>query len=343
MNEKNYFHLSKVEIFVESKFAKIAQLASKWNVNLPLMGEPNSIYPECYEIVEPDTTSTSSSDVIGLKINQNGAFGNSVIQYANAIEIARTAGVKFVQVSAGGLVELNEPLEIAGLTFLPADSQLPTGGSFLKGYFFHAQAPGPSNPVERHNTIKNIVKRLFPSISSLQKPERELSIHIRAGDIFSTWVHPDYVQPPLSFYILLIETLFNQGHADAIKLVFEDRRNPVVDPLEDYLLSRKIPYSCQSGTVVEDINSLINSKHMAFGYGTFGPAVCHFSDEIETVFNFVPDGGQIFPQLPNVRRIYNVIDAERAYMAVGSWRNTPEQRALMVNYPVGNLRVLEEM
>ncbi|WP_430259400.1 discoidin domain-containing protein [Neorhizobium sp. IRS_2294] len=335
LSERNYFHLSQVEVFVETRYSRIVELSAEWRVRLPMSDEPNSLYPESYNIVARH--SDVSPDIIGLKINQHGAFGNCVIQYANAIEIAQKAGLQYIQVAEGGLVSLNEPIAMDGITFLPADAPLPESGAFLRGYFFHTQPDQSRTDENYHRIIRDIVKRLFPSIKSSSKPLDELCIHIRSGDIFSSWVHADYVQPPLAFYKLVIERLLNEGSISRVKLVFEDRQNPVIDALERYLIENQILHCCQSGAVVADINSIVNSRYMAYGYGTFGPAVCHFSDAIDTVFNFVPEGGQFFPALPNVRTIVNVIDGSHEYIKVGDWTNSDLQRHTMLNYPTDKL------
>ncbi|WP_156383052.1 discoidin domain-containing protein [Rhizobium sp. Root483D2] len=336
LSERNYFHLAQVEIFVETKFVRIVELGNEWCVSLPMVNEPNSVYPESYEIVGSKRGAVSDK-VIGLKINQNGAFGNCVIQYANAIELARKAGLHYIQVANGGLIKLEEKLPVDGLTFLPAEEPRPQDGAFLKGYFFHIQPAATRTSEDYHAIIKDVAKKLFPSIVPNKKVSDELCIHIRSGDIFSSWVHADYVQPPLSFYKLLIEKLNGEGVISKVKLVFEDRRNPVVDPLEAYLRDRSIDYTCQSGTVVDDINTIVNAKYMAYGYGTFGQAICHFSDSIDTVFNFVPEGGQLFPQLPNIRRTINIIDQSKEYIKVGEWRNTDDQRNMMVAHSMDKL------
>lgn len=339
LTERNYFHLSQVEIFVETARFRVAEIADQLGVSLPMTHQPGSVYPENYEILLPESR-FAFARLIGLTVNQNGAFGNCVTQYANAIELARRAGLPYVQVAAGGLVQLDAPLGVDGITLLPSDHPRPANGAFLKGYFFHTEPAGNRTNESYHAVISQAVRKIFPAIVSDTKPPRELCIHIRSGDIFSTWVHADYVQPPLAFYKLVIETLRSENAISSVKLVFEDRRNPVIDPLEAFLVENSISYTCQSGSVVEDISAIANSRYMAFGYGTFGPAVCHFSEEIDTVFNFVPEGGQRFPRIPNIRRIIDVVDGSGDYIRVGAWQNSENQRALMVDHPTDKLNML---
>jgi hypothetical protein len=339
LNERHYFHLAQVEIFVETKYARVAEIGRALGFQLPILREPNSVYPEMYQIVSSKPASLREN-LIGLKVNENGAFGNCVIQYANAIEIALSAGLEYIQLGLGGLARLDKSFIAGGITFLPADAPIPDFGCFLEGYFFHTPPSRVRTCESYHSIIKDVVKSLFPGVVSEPKSHDEFAIHIRSGDIFSSWVHADYVQPPLAFYILVIEKLLEEGMITKVKMVFEDRQNPVIDPLEKYLRDHNIPYSCQSGTVIADINALINARHMAYGVGTFGPAICHFSNTIENVFNFVPEGANSIGKIPNITRFYNVIDESNGYIKTGEWINNEKQRSMMIEYPIENLKLV---
>ncbi len=340
LRERNYFHLSKVEILANANVARVIALRNRLNIALPISGDVSAIHPETYEFVasHPDLL---QQDLIGVEINANGFFGNSVVQYANAIEFIIENNLKYLKVATGGLVDLPFPVERNGIKFLPATTRLPDEGAFLRGYFFHITPSSRRTVASRHDLIHNSVRMLYPSIrgESPRSTSQEVSIHIRSGDIFSNWVHPDYVQPPLSFYELVISRLMENFGVTHIHLVFEDRRNPVVDALENLLKSRGIPYRCQSGSLEDDISSLLNAKHMVYGSGTFGPAVCHFSDEIDTIHHFLPEGGHAFENTDNITRTFEVSDASGGYIRVGEWRNTPEQRRLMLEYPVDRLKI----
>ncbi len=73
------------------------------------------------------------------------------------------------------------------------------------------------------------------------KPDDQLLIHIRSGDIFSTWVAPHYPQPPLAFYKLVIQRLLAEKRIASIKMVFENRLNPVIPALEAYIAEPRCP------------------------------------------------------------------------------------------------------
>jgi hypothetical protein len=122
-----------------------------------------------------------------------------------------------------------------------------------------------------------------------------------------------------------------------VKLVFENRLNPVIDPLESFLLGSNVPFKMQSGSVAEDIQALVNGRYIMFGLGTFGPAICHLSDCVKWVFFFSPGSPPGFASIPTVERALEVTDGAGGYIKPGEWRNEPEQRELMVNYAAENL------
>jgi hypothetical protein len=338
LKEKTQFHLSKVEVFVEARLARTVMLRQEIGLRLPLPNEQPP-QPEQYEVVaaHPDLL---HAKLVGLQIDNCGAFGNSVIQYANAVELALSRGLEFIQVAPGGLIEIERPTKIESMTFLPANAPLPLDGCFLRGYFFHTAPLHTRTSLSYEAIIRDYVRNLFGELSQLhriEKPADELAIHIRSGDIFSKWVHPNYVQPPLSFYIFVIERLRRENRINSVKLVFEDKLNPVIDRLITWLSKSGLSFSCQSGNLRDDIAALVGAKHLVFGTGTFGAAICYFSDSIETVYNFVAEGGGKFRTISTIKSIFNVSPTEGSYIRTGDWCNSDEQRALMVNYPMSKL------
>jgi hypothetical protein len=345
LQERNYFHLSKIEIWVANGVLRADEVAKDHDLTIPLLGQPGAEETPGYVAVAASSEDLAGP-LIGLQVNANGAFGNSVIQYANVADLAKALGLKYVQVAPGGLLDVEIPIVLDGVTFLPADAPLPVGGCFLSGYFFcrHFFPPIAENTTAEgyHRTIQQIVKPLYSVVgrSAQNVSSQDLFvIHVRSGDIFSSWVHPDYVQPPLSFYKLAIRTLRESGAITRVKLVFENRLNPIIDPLERWILDEGIEVSSQSGTLVEDLGAMIDARHLAFGIGTLGTAVCHFSTHIENVWHFAPDQNSPYASIPSIRKVHNVWDRDRKYIRVGTWRNTPEQREMMVDYPEDSLAV----
>ena len=347
LHERSYFHLAKVEVWVEEAIVRAKQIRETYGLCYPLRGQPDAEEVPAY-IAVAASRNDLNGPLIGLYVDRNGLFGNSVFQYANAVELAQSLGLKYIKVAPGGLLAVSEPISIDDITFLPANAELPAGGCFLQGYFFTRKYfvdVLKQNSVRDYNrTIQKYCTPLFGQIPSHllpPKPVDEFVIHIRSGDIFSSWVHPDYVQPPLAFYKIAVRTLIHSHGVTCIKLVFEDRMNPVIDALEAWLVDEGIALTCQTGALVDDISALIDARHLAFGIGTFGIAICHFSKFVKTVFYFSPNEDCPYDGLPNVGTVYHVRDEAKCYIKVGDWRNTDDQRRLMISYPEDMMSVVK--
>jgi hypothetical protein len=341
--ERSYFHLSQVEVLVDRDEALFLAMRDAYSLDVKFMREPSDV--ECYALKSSDER--LDGPLIGLAIAVNLAFGNCMLQYINVIVLAKRLGLRYIKISEDDrskLITLKDYLVIDGLTFVPASERLPVGGVFLYGNFFDlmpfrkviGEMPSPDEVHVIANTMVKQIFNLLPRVCP-QKPHDELSIHIRSGDIFGNWVHPLYVQPPLSYYTLIIRKTVDGKNIKRVKLVFENKLNPVIEPLEEYLRSGNIPFSTQSGTVVDDIVALLNCPYLVFGFGSFGPAVCRLSERIEKVFFFSPGTPLGFDLIPSVSEVIEVKDIAGGYIKPGEWQNTPEQRELMVNYPATNL------
>ena len=297
----------------------------------------------CYNFVGAEHIETRS--LVGIAPYENGAFGNCLIQYILAIGIAKNFNLKYIKLprlDRSEVISLIKPLHCDGITFIPANDPLPSDGYFLSGMFFDIPIQNLAGTLEQKETreiVKSYIRPLFNKLPTYleKKPTDQLLIHIRSGDIFSTWVAPHYPQPPLAFYQLVIQRLMAEKRITSIKMVFENRLNPVIAELEAYISRIGIPLTTQSGSLVDDVAALIDGSYLVFGLGTFGPAVCQLSNHIEQVFYFSSGWPQHFKGIPTIGKIVEVIDLKGAYTKVGEWDNSPERRKLMSDYPIESL------
>lgn len=349
LHEHTAFHLWHVAVLVELATVRAIELRQTLGLSYPVRDlDANGKGNAGYDVIAARPQDISGP-LIGLDVNDNGAFGNSVVQYATAVEMAQALGLSYVRAATGKLIQMAGPVTAGKVTILPGGTSLPEGGCFLRGNFFFRNhlnnALRSSTPESYHDLIRHHISRLYGKIDLTRLPKHpktELAIHIRSGDIFRTWIHADYVQPPLAFYQLVVDRLLKAKQIKSVRLIFEDRGNPVVDALEARLKASGIPVTCQSGSVEDDITALIDARHMVYGIGTFGIGVVQFSGQIESVYYFSPDGGCPYSHLPNIRHVVHVTDQANGYIKVGTWANTPEQRQMMVDYPVENLAVVGE-
>lgn len=163
--------------------------------------------------------------------------------------------------------------------------------------------------------------------------DNDLHIHIRTGDIFQNAICSWYMQPPLDFYIKIIEShKFNN-----IYLLAEDNLNPTIDKLiEKY---PKIIWN--KNNLNEDIKIIMGCKNMVFGIGSFIPNILYFNEGLKEIF--IPTRHDyIDGYMENIK--INVIDLTDYYNKLGQavgleenksngvWMNTPEQLKIMVEY-----------
>ena len=284
----------------------------------------------------------TSHALVGITTFENGAFGNCLVQYIIALSVAKALNLKYVavpKVDRSKVIFLTERLTHDGITFLPPDEPLPADGYFLSGlYFDPTQFQGLVNlgtPPDSRAIIRNMIRPLFNGLPATfpAKPDDQLLIHIRSGDIFSTWIDPHYPQPPFAFYRMVIDRLLGEGRIRSVKLVFENRLNPVIAAVEAYARGLGLPVETQSESLIADVAALVNGRYLVFGLGTFGPAICHLSERIEQVFFFASNWPQSFQGIPTIETLIEVRDLEARYIKVGEWQNTDAQRAMMIAYP----------
>ncbi len=300
-----------------------------------------------------------ASKLVGLKIFA-GRFGNMMQQYTNAVLLAERTGLKYIQLGRCDIIDPKKPVSAGGITFLPVDAPLPEG-TFLVGNFLDTLSFLPvlspffkflADDEKDHSRVAREIIRpnILTGIKLLKEHcEDEVTIHLRSGDVFQTGEDVSWFrQPPLSFYKLVLERLSQSGRIKRACLVFEDRGNPCVDALEAFLMERKIPVRIQSSTLAEDLATLIDAPHLVFGLGTFGYSVCRLSKHIKTLHYFSPEFGGRYKLIPGIDEVVEVFDREGSYFKAielgktfgeGPWRNTPEQRRIMLDYPIRNLGV----
>ena len=330
-----------VQVWSEAAAIDLIALRATLDLDVTLLNEkPGANRYIAYSLESgPDRVSRT---LVGLSLFENGAFGNCLVQYIIAISVAKALNLKYIKVpkvDRSKVIFLTERLTRDGITFIPPDADLPADGYFLSGLYFDPtqfqRLVGLHTPPDSQAIIQEIIRPLFNGLPATfpKKPDDQLLIHIRSGDIFSTWVDPHYPQPPFAFYRMVIDRLHSEGRIRSVKLVFENRLNPVIAEVEAYAKGLGLPVEIQSESLVADVAALVGGRYLVFGLGTFGPAICHLSDTVEQVFYFASNWPQAFHGIETIRKLVEVRDIEGRYMKVGEWQNTDAQRRMMIDYP----------
>jgi len=154
--------------------------------------------------------------------------------------------------------------------------------------------------------------------------EDTLVIHIRSGDIFIDNPHRLYVQNPLWYYEEIIK-----DYSKVILVTEKDSNNPVVMEL---VKNPKV--KVQASTIEEDFATLLRAKNLvSSGVSTFSAAAALCSKNIQ---NFYCSNIYLTEHL-NPTMLYNtdiniIMTNIKNYIRIGEWKNTYEQRMLMINH-----------
>jgi hypothetical protein len=277
-----------------------------------------------------------------------GRFGNHVHQIGSAVCLAQHLGVPRVYLGTLPMLEIDRPIRFGDVTVLP-DSELrrdrPKG--VLCGTFYYRKTLGHAFEDMSYRDVvaaaravgQPIFRHLAPD--SAFKPEAtDLVVHFRAGDLFARPdPHTNYAQPPLAFYRLCVDFARAQLGVRRIVLVYEDDGNPCVAGLKAWLDEIGVQHVSHARTLEEDLAVLLAASHCVFGRGTFGLAVAILSGNLRTLFySWLEPNFGTMAEVSGFRPV-KVLDAARGYIRRGDWRNTPEQRQMMLDYPIGNLRL----
>lgn len=168
------------------------------------------------------------------------------------------------------------------------------------------------------------LKKLYSEYVSLnfsfEKKISDVTFHIRGGVTMTGKGHSLYTQPPLVYYEKYIEKYIEKQ----ITIVYEDNNNPVLRVLK----SKYPQINFQSKSMKEDLITLSSSKIMIGSTSTFWILAFIISDCTEKV---------IFPDYISWISLEDWgVESEKNsfpnYIEPGGWKNSPEQRNLMLEY-----------
>ena len=158
----------------------------------------------------------------------------------------------------------------------------------------------------------------------------DICIHIRSGDIFKNLIHGNYVQPPLDYYIQIVENNPNS----TICIVSENDNNPVLPFLKKYVYKNKYKnISFQQASLESDIMTLCRCRNLVFSFGTFCILPLLVSNTIKRVF--IPKSAINMHWFKPVHQKIDIsiIDFEKYFH---KWHNSDEEIKLMMNYKLNN-------
>lgn len=151
----------------------------------------------------------------------------------------------------------------------------------------HIESPEPTMRDRLRITcgIAEAVRRSLlgaePSVTTKFTSSDTLVAHIRSGDIFTTFIHESYWQPPLGFYQLAA-----RGYA-RIAVCSQSYDNPTVRALYNWCLRTRATENCLlrvGQPLLQDIAFLMAAHNLAVGSGSFAVAIYALSARLRRVY-----------------------------------------------------------
>lgn len=232
-----------------------------------------------------------------------GRLGNNIIQLSNIINIAITYKHNIIFNVKHKLFDLS----VIKTYFDKYDNNeiiVDEYGFYYTTKLVYSNDIFTQNIEERNKLLKKAF--LINNVEKLN--ENDLVIHIRSGDIFISNPHPNYVPPPLSYYIKEI----NKRKYEKIIIICEDKINPVINKLLE-LYNNSI---YEKNSLEKDISILLGATNIIFSVGTFVPSLILMSDNIKYLY------GEVF---------HNE-ELEDYYKITKPWKNTQKQVDYILNY-----------
>jgi len=283
---------------------------------------------------ENDKVDYSSLD--GIVLTKESRFGNSIRQIANSIRLCKANNIGKIYLPyfwwiKDGVLPLNRAITIYNKKLLRLDND----EKLLVGRFFELKkidslALQEINNYEVLRGIENLINIDFnyPPLSA-----DHLVIHIRSGDIFNKIVHPNYGQPPLSFY----QKVMKYRKWDRVTIVSENAANPVIE----YLLRYSVQHFETEIRIFRDLKSdieyLLRAKNLVASCGTFCRGIAALSYNLREVHSF-ENGFESWgnSKINQCRWIDSLGEYKKSILS-SNWSNSKSQRTMMINYPVENL------
>jgi hypothetical protein len=271
-------------------------------------------------------------------------FGNAVAQIVHAAFYAARFGASRILVPPGHALFLASG-RIGTIAFeaAPFDALRP-GETALVGRLYECRAiDARPSPEQRYAAVRRVVGPLLRPALLDPDPRvaaSDVMAHLRSGDIFERAVpNRTYGQPPLSFYLGAIRA---QAPRRAW-LVYENLANPVIPVLAARLRALGIEVVEQSASLAEDLRVMLSARRLVMGYGTLTDTVVALSDRLAEAHVFGRHRDIRPPGSPVT--LSRWVDRDGRFVAAvqsRNWRNTPEQRQLLLDYPAEALeRVVE--
>ena len=278
----------------------------------------------------------------GFVIPHLGRFGNAIREVVSATATAHSLGLGHLVLHGFNLFTTGSELSNPGIHRTPSGLKVwidsvpdrRSAGPVLLVEWRRGHFPIPE--LESSRAWGDAKSFLFTPEASSGLGEHTLVIHIRGGDVFGPRNTPAYGQPPLSYYLFILD----HRAWEKVIVVHQDHHNPVLEHIILECVKRGLAHGLVSGSLSSDLNLLFRAQNLVAGRGTFSPAVAGLSRHATNVY-FFEDKFTFVPKKVGVRlwRIEDEMGDYRRQILRDNWTNSSDQRDLMLSYPVSSLRI----
>ena len=171
---------------------------------------------------------------------------------------------------------------------------------------------------------------ILSNLPKVKISKNDLFIHIRSGNVFKSYIHSYYSQPPFCFY----ENILKKFNYTKIFLIAQNAYNPVVNKL-----IKKFPSILYTeSSIKKDISLLINAYRIVCSISSFLAAILQLNNNIEYLwdFNIYRNEEKLrhfhydFNDLPhNNFSIFRMEPSNIYRMKMYEWKNSKSQIKLM--------------
>ena len=257
--------------------------------------------------------------------NKYGRTGNNIYQL---LEIMRQAEIANNQINIDKLNYLNEIIDLKKLVELfnrNKESKVKKIDDFFPKNL-HLPA---KRVINVHDYFLLSEKYIKPCLELKEKLSSNIAvIHIRSGDIFSSFNHPTpYIQPPLAYYQFIIDSI-EKDCEQFIIITEPDMRNPVINKLKEYNEKIKII----SNSISDDYSLLLRAETLILSRSSFSDTSVFLNPNLKNLYfwsyNHCLMDTVVIPKNIN----FKCIELTEKYTTSEEWRSSKEQRELMISY-----------
>ncbi len=324
----------------EQEKNKLISLLSLVNFSNELNNERKSeLKLKLLKELQTKSENKNLSQIKGVFIEKSLRYGNSIALLNNLLYYCEILNITNIYLNSKKNWPIFENItsdEINITLFPDKKVVLRSIANFDKNYIYYQRI---IKPEIRINKLKYEIKHYLPKIIINQK---DLYIHIRSGDIFKYKSNKsiNYAQPPLCFY----QSILNTFRFSTIYIIAQDNLNPIIDILIKHF--PKIIFTRNS--LEEDVSLLMNAYNIVGSISSFFTTIIIFNENLKQIWEYdlyrLPEKYyHLHRDIYNYKinySIYKMNPSEKYKSTMFPWRNTRQQRELMIHEKCKNFELI---